>query len=91
MHTGQHYDAALSDEILQDLGFPTPDRFLGIGSGTHAEQTGKTLIEVERVLLEERPDLVVVSGDVNATLAGSTRRGEALHPAGSHRVGASVA
>lgn len=71
IHTGQHYDAALSDEILQDLGFPTPDRFLGIGSGTHAEQTGKTLIEVERVLLEERPNLVVVSGDVNATLAGA--------------------
>jgi UDP-N-acetylglucosamine 2-epimerase (non-hydrolysing) len=71
VHTGQHYDAALSDEILNDLGFPIPHCFLGIGSGTHAEQTGKTLIEVERVLLEEGPDLVVVSGDVNATLAGA--------------------
>ncbi len=71
VHTGQHYDAALSTEILQDLGFPTPHRFLGIGSGTHAEQTGKTLIEVERVLQAERPDLVVVSGDVNATLAAA--------------------
>jgi UDP-N-acetylglucosamine 2-epimerase (non-hydrolysing) len=71
VHTGQHYDAALSDEILRDLGFPTPHRFLGIGSGTHAEQTGKTLIEVERVLRDERPDLVVVSGDVNATLAAA--------------------
>ena len=71
VHTGQHYDAALSDEILHDLGFPPPDRFLGIGSGTHAEQTGKTLIEVERVLLQERPDFVVVSGDVNATLAAA--------------------
>jgi UDP-N-acetylglucosamine 2-epimerase (non-hydrolysing) len=71
VHTGQHYDAALSDEILQDLGFPVPHRFLGVGSGTHAEQTGKTLIEVERVLQAERPDLVVVSGDVNATLAAA--------------------
>ena len=71
VHTGQHYDAALSDEILQDLEFPAPHRFLGIGSGTHAEQTGKTLIEVERVLQAERPDLVVVSGDVNATLAAA--------------------
>ena len=69
VHTGQHYDERLSAEILDDLGFPRPDRFLGVGSGTHAEQTGFTLVAFERVLLEERPDLVVVSGDVNATLA----------------------
>ncbi len=68
VHTGQHYDRALSDEVLADLDFPAPDRFLGVGSGTHAEQTGRTLIEFERVLLEERPALVVVGGDVNATL-----------------------
>jgi UDP-N-acetylglucosamine 2-epimerase (non-hydrolysing) len=71
VHTGQHYDPALSDEVLHDLGFAPPDRFLGIGSGTHAEQTGKTLIAVERMLIEDRPDLVVVSGDVNATLAAA--------------------
>ena len=71
VHTGQHYDERMSAEILDDLGFPRPDRFLGIGSGSHAEQTGFTLIAFERVLLEERPDLVVVSGDVNATLACS--------------------
>lgn len=68
VHTGQHYDTALSDEVLADLDFPAPDRFLGVGSGTHAEQTGRTLIEFERVLLDEQPALVVVGGDVNATL-----------------------
>ena len=71
VHTGQHYDERMSAEILDDLGFPKPDRFLGIGSGSHGEQTGFTLIAFERVLLEERPELVVVSGDVNATLACS--------------------
>ena len=69
VHTGQHYDHALSDEVLADLEFPEPDRFLGVGSGTHGEQTGRTLIEFERVLIEERPALVVVGGDVNSTLA----------------------
>ena len=69
VHTGQHYDERMSTEILDDLGFPQPDRFLGIGSGSHGEQTGFTLVAFERVLLEERPELVVVSGDVNATLA----------------------
>jgi UDP-N-acetylglucosamine 2-epimerase (non-hydrolysing) len=69
VHTGQHYDERLSAEIIDDLGFPKPDRFLGIGSGSHGEQTGFTLVAFERVLLEDPPVLVVVSGDVNATLA----------------------
>jgi UDP-N-acetylglucosamine 2-epimerase (non-hydrolysing) len=69
VHTGQHYDPRLSDEILADLGFPAPDVSLGVGSGTHADQTGKVLAGFERVLLEHGPDLVVVAGDVNSTLA----------------------
>jgi UDP-N-acetylglucosamine 2-epimerase (non-hydrolysing) len=69
VHTGQHYDRRMSEEILEDLGFPTPDYALGVGSGTHAEQTGKVLMAFERVLLEHRPALVVVAGDVNSTLA----------------------
>jgi UDP-N-acetylglucosamine 2-epimerase (non-hydrolysing) len=71
VHTGQHYDERLSAEMLSDLEFPEPDLFLGIGSGTHAEQTGKALIALERVLLEHRPSLVVVGGDVNSTLAAA--------------------
>jgi UDP-N-acetylglucosamine 2-epimerase (non-hydrolysing) len=71
VHTGQHYDADMSDVFLQQLGLPKPDVFLGVGSGTHATQTAKALVGVEAVLIERRPDLVVVSGDVNSTLAGA--------------------
>jgi UDP-N-acetylglucosamine 2-epimerase (non-hydrolysing) len=69
VHTGQHYDERMSNEILADLELPEPDIFLGIGSGSHGEQTGKALIAFERVLLESSCDLVVVGGDVNSTLA----------------------
>jgi UDP-N-acetylglucosamine 2-epimerase (non-hydrolysing) len=69
VHTGQHYDAKMSDEILADLDFPEPDYFMGVGSGSHGEQTGKVLAAFERILLEVEPDAVVVAGDVNSTLA----------------------
>ncbi len=71
VHTGQHYDAEMSDVFLGELGLPTPDVFLGVGSGSHAEQTGRALVGIEQVLAEERPELVVVPGDVNSTLAGA--------------------
>ena len=71
VHTGQHYDADMSDVFLSQLGLPKPDVFLGVGSGTHGQQTAKALAGIEEVLLERRPDLVVVSGDVNSTLAGA--------------------
>ena len=69
VHTGQHYDANMSDVFFSDLEMPQPDRFLGIGSGTHAGQTAKVMIEMEALLAEEKPDLVLVAGDVNSTLA----------------------
>jgi UDP-N-acetylglucosamine 2-epimerase (non-hydrolysing) len=69
VHTGQHYDAAMSDVFFTDLGMPRPHIHLGVGSGSHAEQTAKVMVGFERVCLEETPDMVVVAGDVNSTVA----------------------
>ncbi|MEM7250853.1 MAG: UDP-N-acetylglucosamine 2-epimerase (non-hydrolyzing) [Pseudomonadota bacterium] len=69
VHTGQHYDRAMSDLFFTQLGLPEPDRHLGIGSGGHGEQTGRIMIAFEAVLRELAPDLVVVVGDVNSTIA----------------------
>jgi UDP-N-acetylglucosamine 2-epimerase (non-hydrolysing) len=71
VHTGQHYDDRMSNSFFETLKIPAADINLGIGSGTHAEQVGNTMIEFEKVLRNERPDWVVVVGDVNATLACS--------------------
>jgi UDP-N-acetylglucosamine 2-epimerase (non-hydrolysing) len=71
VHTGQHYDAEMSDVFLAELSLPTPDVFLGVGSGTHGEQTARVLVGVENVLLKHEPALVVVPGDVNSTLAAA--------------------
>jgi len=69
VHTGQHYDHNMSDAILQDLKVPAPDFHLGVGSGSHAEQTGNVMIAYEKICLEHRPDWIVVVGDVNSTAA----------------------
>jgi UDP-N-acetylglucosamine 2-epimerase (non-hydrolysing) len=69
VHTGQHYDANMSTLFFDHLGLPEPDIYLGVGSGTHAEQTARVMVEMEKLLNAERPDLVVVVGDVNSTMA----------------------
>ncbi len=71
VHTGQHYDDRMSQTFFEQLNIPQADINLGIGSGTHAQQVGQTMIEFEKVLQQHKPDWVVVVGDVNATLAGS--------------------
>ncbi|QQS47193.1 MAG: UDP-N-acetylglucosamine 2-epimerase (non-hydrolyzing) [Acidobacteriota bacterium] len=69
VHTGQHYDEAMSGSFFRDLGMPAPDINLDVGSGSHAEQTARVMLAFEPVLLEYRPDWVVVVGDVNSTIA----------------------
>jgi UDP-N-acetylglucosamine 2-epimerase (non-hydrolysing) len=71
VHTGQHYDDNMSRQFFDELDLPRPDVDLGVGSGSHAEQTGKVMIALEKLLLERRPDLVVVVGDVNSTMAAA--------------------
>jgi len=71
VHTGQHYDRAMSEVFFEELGVPEPDHMLGVGSGSHAEQTARVLERLEPVLVAERPDLVIVPGDVNSTLAAA--------------------
>ena len=69
VHTGQHYDRLMSEVFLEELGVPAPDHMLEVGSGTHAQQTARTMERLEPVIVAEKPDLLVVPGDVNSTLA----------------------
>jgi UDP-N-acetylglucosamine 2-epimerase (non-hydrolysing) len=71
IHTGQHYDSAMSDVFFQQLQMPVPDCNLGVGSGTHAQQTAAVLTAIEPVLLERKPDIVLVYGDINSTMAAA--------------------
>jgi UDP-GlcNAc3NAcA epimerase len=71
IHTGQHFDANMSDVFFEELGMPKPEYFLDINGGTHGSMTGKMLIEIEQVLMKEKPDVVMVYGDTNSTLAGA--------------------
>jgi UDP-N-acetylglucosamine 2-epimerase (non-hydrolysing) len=69
VHTGQHYDSEMSEVFFSDLEIPRPDIHLNVGSGTHAEQTARVMMAFERVCLDEKPDLILVVGDVNSTMA----------------------
>ena len=80
VHTGQHYDLNMSDVFFNDLDLPDPDIHLGIGSGSHAEQTGKVMIAYEKVLLKHRPDMVIVVGDVNSTMACTLAASKIKYP-----------
>jgi UDP-N-acetylglucosamine 2-epimerase (non-hydrolysing) len=71
VHTGQHYDERMSKFFFEDLQLPQPDIYLGVGSGTHAEQTAKIMMDFEKVCLKYKPDLVLLVGDVNSTVACS--------------------
>jgi UDP-N-acetylglucosamine 2-epimerase (non-hydrolysing) len=80
VHTGQHYDLNMSDVFFKDLNLPEPDIHLGVGSGSQAEQIGKVMMAYEKVLMEYRPDLVIIVGDVNSTMACALAAGKISYP-----------
>jgi UDP-N-acetylglucosamine 2-epimerase (non-hydrolysing) len=87
VHTGQHYDPELSEIFLEELGIGDPDYSLGVGSGSHARQTARVMERIEPVFLEAEPDLVLVAGDVNSTLAAALAASKLLLPIGHVEAG----
>ena len=85
VHTGQHYDASLSEDFFRDLDLPAPSVNLAVGSASHAEQTARVMVGFERVALEKRPDIVVVVGDVNSTAACALVTSKLQYPAPARR------
>lgn len=90
VHTGQHYDLEMSDTFFVDLELPEPAIHLGIGSGSHSQQTAQIMLAFENVLLKEQPDIVVVVGDVNSTLACALAAAKTIYPTGHRARGAHV-
>jgi UDP-N-acetylglucosamine 2-epimerase (non-hydrolysing) len=87
VHTGQHYDRLMSEVFLEELGVPAPDHMLEVGSGSHAQQTARVMERLEPVLLDERPDLVLVPGDVNSTVAAALTAAKLQIPIGHIEAG----
>jgi len=87
VHTGQHYDRNMSDVFFEQLGIPAPDVNLDVGSGSHAQQTAEVMIRFEPVVLEKKPDLVLVYGDVNSTMAAAVVCSKLLIPVGHVEAG----
>jgi UDP-N-acetylglucosamine 2-epimerase (non-hydrolysing) len=87
VHTGQHYDRLMSEVFLEELGVPAPDHMLEVGSGSHARQTARVMERLEPVLLDERPDLVLVPGDVNSTVAAALTAAKLRIPIGHIEAG----
>ena len=87
IHTGQHYDDALSGDFFRDLGIREPDHYLEVGSGTHAHQTAECMFRLEEVLSEDRPSSVLVQGDTNTVLAGALTAAKMDIPVGHLEAG----